>query len=474
MFSQKHKLIAVFVSVIIATALITTVVIHATTTSPSTLTISSGIYPGTPSYTVWTEGGSCYAKNAFGLTVYSDATGYADAVIQYCLTALASTGGTVYIKEGMYSILGALSITGNNVVVEGEGNGGTILTATSPYSEIFEIMPLTGVFNYLITLKNMWLRGNDLAGSVGVFCFANGANISDVRYENLVIMNFALAGIQIRASPTGKTWNHWIENCEIEDIKTGYGVYLSNTYGTDLGSIDRVNIYNCHFYDNVHSLYCDTPYVWNVDFSSNTVDRDRNDTIYSYYGRQWTIENNKIYDSGNITRNTYGGIVVNGTAGAYAPSTWIISGNLIENHWTPNCMNYSIWILGSITHMVISANTLVSATQGTGIKMVGLIDDPSIRTFGNEGFVTECNGQQLTCINGTAIAHNLSGTPTSVTLTLYGSVTINSTAWYFAPTVLSVNSTYIIVNFMMNNGGNYVAVPLANNRTIFWAAFFGS
>jgi hypothetical protein len=147
-----------------------------------------------------------------------------------------------------------------------------------------------------------------------------------------------------------------------------------------------VNIYNCHFYRNIHSLYCDAQYVWNVDFSHNTVEMEIQDSVYSYYGRQWTISDNRIYDCGNWTRNTYGGIVINGTLGGLVPMTWVVEGNTIQNHWEVNCMNYSVWLTGTMDHMIVSGNSLVNATHGTGIKTTGLVWSNTIVLSPNEGF----------------------------------------------------------------------------------------
>lgn len=337
------------------------------------------------SYLVFINGTTTYMKNGTtGRIDYSSTN--ASKVFLFAL-GNSSFGNTVYVKNGQYSIDTTLTMSQGGVTLEGESHGGVKLILATPNIPLIKLSSL-GTFQYLFTLRNLWLQGVNLAGSIGVLVdSASPGNISDITYDKLIIQNFARSLIEIRAYG-GKTWNHWIQNCLLEDSVTGYGVYLTNTTGPDMGSIDRVNIYNCHFYNNLHSLYCDSQYVWNVAFTDNTVDRERQDSIYSYCGRQWTIQNNKIYDCGNWTRNTYGGIVLNSTLSGLNASAWIITGNIIENHWEANVMNYSIWLIGNMTHIIVSDNTLLDSEQGqgTGIKIDGLIWVPSIMLSGNEGF----------------------------------------------------------------------------------------
>lgn len=81
-------------------------------------------------------------------------------------------------------------------------------------------------------------------------------------------------------------------------------------------------------------------------------------------------------------------------------------------------------------------------------------------------------GSEATSVNGTAIAHGLFGTPTSITLTMFGQNFINSTCWYLPPTVYSVNSTHIVLCFTIFNAGTITAVAAPNSRTIGWDAIY--
>jgi len=91
----------------------------------------------------------------------------------------------------------------------------------------------------------------------------------------------------------------------------------------------------------------------------------------------------------------------------------------------------------------------------------------------NIGFLTDNAGSQASCVNGTAIAHGLAGTPTSITISIRGTNPyVNATAWYFTPTVLTVNATHFTVSFCMNIGGTYTPVGTYDAKTIYWIAVY--
>ena len=99
------------------------VIVYAVTPS-STFYISSGVYPGAPSFTVWEEDSDYFAKDANGQLKYSGTN--ATEIIQNCLTALTS-GGTVFLK-GSFEMDGFLEI-GSNQKLVGEKN--TLLKRTA-------------------------------------------------------------------------------------------------------------------------------------------------------------------------------------------------------------------------------------------------------------------------------------------------------------------------------------------------------
>jgi hypothetical protein len=107
----------------------------------STVAISSGVYPGAPSYTIFTENGLFYAKDAYNaVPEWGIGSANASYVWQNAFDSLNSTGGTIFAKKGIYLLNNDLQLSSYQaVIVQGEGrfasetqnlvlnSGGTIL-----------------------------------------------------------------------------------------------------------------------------------------------------------------------------------------------------------------------------------------------------------------------------------------------------------------------------------------------------------
>jgi len=70
-------------------------------TPTTTFTISPGVYPGAPDYTIWKEGSNYFAKNSNGELEFSG-TNATQVIIN--VFSSASDGDTVYIKKGSYPV----------------------------------------------------------------------------------------------------------------------------------------------------------------------------------------------------------------------------------------------------------------------------------------------------------------------------------------------------------------------------------
>lgn len=102
---QKRSL-GIAVGFLLIGVLVGTIVSYAASNG-TTFTISQGIYPGAPSYTIWKEGSIYYAKNAYGLIDYSGAD--ASTVIQAAINALTS-GGKILVKNGIYELYAGINL----------------------------------------------------------------------------------------------------------------------------------------------------------------------------------------------------------------------------------------------------------------------------------------------------------------------------------------------------------------------------
>jgi len=98
--------------------LITSLVFYGFAATPSsTFYISSGVYPGAPSYTVWREGSNYFAKDENGQLRYSG-TNFTE-IGESCIDNLPTYGGKILLKTGVYE--GWIVIDRDGVILEGEG-----------------------------------------------------------------------------------------------------------------------------------------------------------------------------------------------------------------------------------------------------------------------------------------------------------------------------------------------------------------
>lgn len=148
--------------------------------SGSTFTISSGIYPGAVTYTIYREGNTYYAKNAYGVIDFkgTDAT----AVIQAAINALPNLNGKIFIKAGVYEVNGiyiecpitVTEETQQHLILEGEGKFTTIIKLKNNadgakskdpnFTERAVILAEpkggTDASGIRVTIRNLYIHGN--------------------------------------------------------------------------------------------------------------------------------------------------------------------------------------------------------------------------------------------------------------------------------------------------------------------------
>jgi hypothetical protein len=243
----------------------------------STFTISTGIYPGAPSYTIWNEGSDYFAKDANGFIGYSG-TNFT-TLSTSCISALPSNGGKITIEVGAYA--GHIVIDRSNVILEGEGGPGDIPVSSDPGKSP------SALLGTVITPEE---------GQNGVYI--EGANRTGVQIRNL--------GIWFKTATTGhgittdKDQQFHLRDAVFENIAvlgvdaTHYGLSLCNflfvtvhsfrTYGGCIlelyGNLPYFQQGNSVFDD----LYNEVTETLNVDFANGPypVFVHPNDTISSY------------------------------------------------------------------------------------------------------------------------------------------------------------------------------------------------
>jgi hypothetical protein len=141
------------------------------------------------------------------------------------------------------------------------------------------------------------------------------------------------------------------------------------------------------------------------------------------------------------------------------------SNTKIEKNLFKNCFDPITFYATEPTTTTIQNNHFDSPTW----MFLGTTPTTATMIRWNVGYKTESSGSTASCVNGTAIAHGMVKAPTFVLISLYGTNPyVNSTAWYFVPTILSANSTHFVISFCMNIGGTYTPVGAGDAKTIFW------
>lgn len=212
---QNRKSILKYSVAFLSIGMLLGVIISQAVNPSSTFFISPGVYPGAPSYTVWAEGSTYYAKNAYGMIDASDAS--FNDLINSLSTAFydANEGGTIQLEKGEYFIDGRIYLKPGTALI-GEPpiinpflntiESGTQITSQQSGATQAMIFISDTMNNTNIIVENIALNGNNKA-DWGLQFY----NIFNCRFENLKISGIKEGGIgiDIQITPTGP---HCVEN----------------------------------------------------------------------------------------------------------------------------------------------------------------------------------------------------------------------------------------------------------------------
>jgi len=176
-----------------------------------------------------------------GWTLVSQGTA-ASTVLQAAINALATTGGTIHLAPGTYTLTVTLVITTSNITIEGT-HGGGVNIITGPRTGI-EITGTAGAGRVFFTrIANLYIRGNEPTSHVGYGLYFN-AYAGDSRLENVYINYCGQDAVYM-----GEMWGLVMTGCMLETCHgsgfTGIGggfkifgnKFLSNDdYGAYLGN----------------------------------------------------------------------------------------------------------------------------------------------------------------------------------------------------------------------------------------------
>lgn len=276
-------------ALVMATMFLTSVLWYVFAATPtSTYWVTSGIYPGIPTYTTWIEGSNYFTKDENGLIpTWSGTNNFTVQGIQVLAAISVRGGGYWCIKEGAYTLDGALDIPDNTIVSGVSWVGTQITLRSSGNTEIMfrndnPLLFASGIGNHNITIQNLLLDGNkaNQAGGQGYMGLIDLNNTISATVKQCHIRNSNNHGIRIVNRGVARIMNNWIQ------FSNGSGIFL----GT-------------------HS---DDSYIAFNDFGSN-----------SLHGVEGSGSGHRHIKHNNVGGNLYDGIKLTGSGGD------IVEGNRI-------------------------------------------------------------------------------------------------------------------------------------------------
>jgi len=401
--------------------------------SAGTFYISEGIYPQA-SYTIWKEGSTHYAKDAFGQIDYSGSS--FTTVTNNAINALTN-GGKILFREGLYEIDGQITISNNMITLEGSG-WGTRITTTSATGNI-----INAISKWDIAIKNMRIT-SEVNKTSGAGIYLNDVDRCDIDFLRIQKQYFAI----------------YMANCTMVFVEDCY-IYqtVSSVIYIDGGNdqyLTRIVSDNSGGY-RPHGIYVkETAGLWITDvdiihsangiYLNPTTGKDARNIFASNFAVDECSENGayfKLASGGSIMRITfnnfwsasndnYGFVMEGGTD--IRINLAKIRGNTNNGFHMINGTN--VWLTNSdVRDNAIDVNIVDGDFHWAGVKT-------------DAGFSEKSSYATVT--TGTAITHGLAGTPTTVILTM----TVSEDVW-----VTSVGATQFTINF--DGGGS---------QTVYWYA----
>jgi hypothetical protein len=396
-------------------------------TALSTMTLAGGIYPGAPSYTIWTEGGNYYAKNASGFISFesTDCNAVFEAVTH------VGGGGDIDVSSGTYHFTvayGSIGFTlsqatylhgsGNDTILDlTSGSRGTLIAVTSSDVEIANLH-FRG-HHWSSTGTNGWVIGD---GTTSVSSFITGGSCDNLRIHDNYFENYGFAVNMVAVT------NSFFQNNRVKDMWVGFmwnghgdknivvtGNIITNTYD-DCINFNGYDGGSSHLESNSSGhLVANNIFIQN-GFQGACVKLDANG------GQLWdvTVENNKMVNGTNCVRvdNWYTSDMVT------APTGVKILGNTIETwHYTGagiyvlhpgnNIVNSNIDIEGNTINVhgatgiavyymgnVTLRNNEVNET-GASAFCYRVLNCSSVIMSDNRAYGTGYGGQQYSLVNNT-------------------------------------------------------------------------
>jgi parallel beta-helix repeat protein len=404
-------------------------------------------------------------------------------------------------KSGVYEVSKTIYLK-PSVSLYGEGENATFFKLANDANRIvFDFPTQNTVENHYVHLADFAILGNK---EHNINSSAYGIHLDGIQrstIENVLINGTCSHGIYVEDTldTANPSWQNLVYNCKIyyagED-GTGDGINLQNytpdwTFdsnmigaceqnGISLTSSGSRNIVNNHIWScgangiKVNAATRDR--IENNEIETNT----QNGIMLDDAGGT-IILGNVIRQNSQDSAGHFDGILfhTDSTAATERGDNCIISSNRIYDAQATKTQNYAINFSrsgGDILNLTMSNNNFVN-NKGGSICNASALANSGSNILNNIGFITQNAGVQVTCSNGTWIAHGLAGDPGttgSITVSMRGPTAYNATTMLLVPTVLQSNSTHFQIEYLYWNTTDWTthAVFAAMSQTVWWFATY--
>jgi parallel beta-helix repeat protein len=422
---SKRKLLLAFISITLVCSLASGSIMFVIAQGGSTpITISSGIYPGAPTYTIYTDGSTYYAKNAYGVVSYSSTN--AAITINAALAVsdvVKLNGGTLPFTY--YDISSPIILHNRNKLV-GDTDASVVIRANNLPIAI-ESLGTSVTSQYAISLENLQIYGNDYPNSIGLVL---NYTFSSTFLRHVSISHFG-TGLFLYGS-YGNTYSGCSINYNVDAV-VAYDSHASKFEGcTIYQNTNGYTLHNC-----VVSIIENGDIEYNSGTGITITDNPPYDSSGIIIDRNY-IEGNGIdivdYSLGLKVTNNY----INGLSTASYSIKIYGDGAVIDKNTFGNYNSADIFLQSNSTETQITNNQQLTS-EDLYLKSSGA----TLKLHGNEPFQTDFQGLfTFHNVSSVQVPHNLGTSPNYCQITFVNSEDTSG----FVTAGLSVSYSWSIWN----------------------------
>jgi hypothetical protein len=180
-------------------------------TGPQKLTIAAGVYPGSPSFTIWIDAGTTYAKNSYGMISYSSTNA------SYVLgAAAAASTSPLKVQAGLYNVTATILFIINGTGIIGDGIDKTVFSAQSSIGNkpVMDCRDLDQMVFKDFTLDMRSIKTLE----TGLFMGYITRETYDGLVQNIRVAGCNGFGLCIGGNPTHRNYRYLVDSNKIEGI----------------------------------------------------------------------------------------------------------------------------------------------------------------------------------------------------------------------------------------------------------------